>query len=366
MNNKKEKLGISISMEKTLKVGKKEKNTSYPISHTDIEYLNKCPLCSSSNIVIISDVTLNGKLTFFQTAICSKCFHGFRSVQPAFSWFRERWKQISSPDNNKVFNLELEDSRRVRYTQYYDIVKKYKSSGRMLDIGAGYGTGSNVFLKHGYDVEAIEVEDDRVSYIRNTYNVKVYSETIDKIDSPEELYDLIIFSHCLEHMDDPIMSLHHLHKLLSNDGFVYLEIPIIWNIVDWKDSFFMAHKSNFNERGIVKILQLTGFNIVEKFVVTCVDTKVDNIGFLLIKDSNNIPILDNGALDTPLLDPDLMLVSDVKRLYSRGNSELDLDGSSPIRYSVPYIDNFFHIVRSDNGSFFDGRDDSGFFEFIPY
>ena len=55
----------------------------------------------------------------------------------------------------------------------------------------------------------------------------------------------------------------------------------------------------------------------------------------------------------------------IKKMYSYGGADLDLNSSDPIRYSVPYIDNFFHIVRSDKGSFLDNRSKSGFFEFIP-
>ena len=121
-------LGISISMEKTLKASRQSKSNIvyYPISHSDLSYVNICPLCSSPNIEIISDVSLDRELIFFQTAVCSDCFHGFRSILPKFSWFQSRWKQISTPFNNKVFNPSLEESRKIRYTQYCNIVKKYK------------------------------------------------------------------------------------------------------------------------------------------------------------------------------------------------------------------------------------------------
>jgi SAM-dependent methyltransferase len=361
-------LGISISMEKTLKASRQSKSNIvyYPISHLDLSYVNICPLCSSPNIEIISDVSLDRELIFFQTAVCSDCFHGFRSILPKFSWFQSRWKQISTPFNNKVFNPSLEESRKIRYTQYCNIVKKYKPSGEVLDIGAGYGTGSSVFSDAGYNVETLEVEDDRINYIRNAYKLKVHTETVDQLTTLTKRYDLVIFSHCLEHIDNPIVALKSLCKIIADDGFVYLEIPIIWNIVDWKDSFFMAHKSNFNEKGIIKILEFVGFSIVDKFVMTCVDTGVDNIGFVLTKKcKNNTVILEDKTLYAPLLDPMAMSVSNIKKMYSYGSADLDLNSSDPIRYSVPYIDNFFHIVRSDKGSFLDNRSKSGFFEFIP-
>ena len=41
-------------------------------------------------------------------------------------------------------------------------------------------------------------------------------------------YDLIIISHVLEHLEDPLETITYLSTLLSNNGFIYIEVPGIY------------------------------------------------------------------------------------------------------------------------------------------
>ena len=188
----------------------------YHIDESDLTKLDHCTLCASENISRLTEVYLEARLNFLSTSVCNDCAHMFRSIFPSIKWFKRCWKQIATT-KLEVFSAEIETIRKNRYENYYETLSKYIQSGRLLDVGAAYGTGTKVFRDHGFEVAAIEPEDDRANYINNYFNIPVMAESIDEMQADGEKYDLIIFAHCLEHVDDPTTAVLQLRNLLNKE-----------------------------------------------------------------------------------------------------------------------------------------------------
>src|SRR3989344_1563494 len=136
---------------------KSEKFRTYPIARDDLIKINHCLLCGSKDIETLTEVYLDYKLKFFVTSTCKKCLYTFRSVSPSLNWFKKCWDKIKTK-KLEVFNPAVEKERHERYGVYSNFVSKYHPIGTLLEIGASYGTGLNVFKSKGFEVEAIEAE----------------------------------------------------------------------------------------------------------------------------------------------------------------------------------------------------------------
>jgi 2-polyprenyl-3-methyl-5-hydroxy-6-metoxy-1,4-benzoquinol methylase len=337
---------VSICMENTLHRldQKPESETRYSVTASDLLIEDYCPVCASKKLDLISDVTMDG-LIFFATSACTDCNHVFRSTAPNRNWFQQRWKQIATGEL-EVFNPTLELDRLHRYRLYYTLLSRYRRSGKLLDVGAAYGSGANFLKERGWDVEALEVEDDRANYIREKLGITVHHQAVEDLELPKDSMDVILFAHCLEHLDDPRLALKKLASWLNPEhGLIYLEVPILWTIVDWRDAFFMAHKHNFVEEGLAKLVEECGLFTLEKFLVPDMETGIANFGMLLSRNKAMQVLKDPGTLL-----PASTEANAIRKLYTSGMPiEWKADATAPLHYHVPYMNHFYYIVRMQQG-----------------
>ena len=313
---------------------KGEEERHYPIKKSDLTRTNACVLCGSKKKTLISRVFLNKKLNFFATATCNKCLYTYRLISPSISWFKKCWGMIESA-KPEVFNLKTEKLRTKRYTEYLDFLPKYKSKGKVLEIGAGYGTGLNLFRKHGYEVEAIEPEINKQKYIKNFLKIPLVSDTIEKFVIRKKKYDMILFTQCLEHIEKPKFVMMNIKNLLTPKGILYLEVPILWNYASWSDSLYMAHKSNFTEKNVLDLIREGGFEILKKFKIRHSEDYPWDLGMILRLGKNKSNTIEEKHT-----------VNDVKKLY---REQIPLTKHLPLNktllFSVPYIDQFFQTLN---------------------
>ncbi len=345
VQTQKQKERVSICMDNTLEVlaQREPEELFYSVSAADLLKLPHCPVCMSENRLVISEVSKEG-LSFFETSTCNECAHVWRSISPGCRWFQQRWKQIAT-GKLEVFNPKLEQDRLGRYRQYYTLLSRFMRKGKLLDVGAAYGSGVDFFRRRGFDVQAVEVEDDRAHYILEQLGIKVHHSALEDLNLAREQFDVILFAHCLEHLDDPRAMLQKLAGWVNPErGLIYLEIPILWTMVDWRDAFFMAHKHNFTEEGVERMARECGLRVVEKFLVPDEESDIDNFGMLLTK-SDVYP-----ALKQPTLLPGKGGAKGAAAMY-RHNMPFagSLDANEPLHYDVPYINHFYYIVRMQQG-----------------
>jgi 2-polyprenyl-3-methyl-5-hydroxy-6-metoxy-1,4-benzoquinol methylase len=308
---------------------------AFPIEETDLMTLDHCGLCDSDEISPISEVSLKSGLTFFSTAACNNCLYTFRTVSPSLDWFKKCWAKIAD-GKLEVFNPEMEEVRKERYEAYYALLSRYVKGKSLLEIGAAYGTGLNLFRGKGFDVEAIEPEDNKADFIEKKLGIPVVSRSIEDFVSEKREYDLIIFTHCLEHLDDPFFIMSNIKNLMSPAGVLYLEVPVLWNHVTWTDALYLTHKSNFTEENLTRMVNEKGLQVERK--VNPQHTPEEPIDFGLVLKSGIAKLINYDDLRRD--------VDDVRELY-RKNLPISVPLNQIIKYEVDSIDHFYQTVRFD-------------------
>ena len=184
-------------------------------------------------------------------------------------------------DTNGLYNFAAykvkEKKLRKTFAKLTDIIVKYKKSGRVLDVGAGYGFFSSILHKKGnFLIETIEPNTD-LYYLQNiphTNNKKTLEDylkwtnqrdraILSKHDRSKR-YDIIILMDLIEHLRNPMQSLKKLRELLTYDGILVIQTPNYMSLMaricrDWAWWMIEDHKFFFTVKSLQKILNKTRF-----------------------------------------------------------------------------------------------------------
>ena len=117
---------------------------------------------------------------------------------------------------------------RIAKKNLYQIqmIQKFVSSGRLLEIGPGHGVFAHVAKQAGFEVEVIEMGDLSYDYLSNVVGLNVI-----KSDRPQEIintldkHDVIATWHNIEHLPDPWAFLETAANNLTPGGILLIATP---------------------------------------------------------------------------------------------------------------------------------------------
>ncbi len=130
-------------------------------------------------------------------------------------------------------------------------VLDYKSSGLWLD--AGFGNGSLLFTAQEYGFQPVGLDLRKIN-AEDLKRFGIQAACADiKILELQPKCSVISMADILEHMPYPIDGIKAAHRLLEEEGILFLSMPnsdsIVWKVMDYQDSnpywSEMEHCHNF-------------------------------------------------------------------------------------------------------------------------
>ena len=111
-----------------------------------------------------------------------------------------------------------------------------------------------------------ELSKEENDFIKNSLDFKVYGTPIEETDIAEAPFDLITCMQVLEHIDEPKPFLEAMVSNLKPDGYLFIEVPNLDDILvsTYKNEgytkffFHEPHVSYFNEKTLLELLASTG------------------------------------------------------------------------------------------------------------
>lgn len=153
-----------------------------------------------------------------------------------------------------------------RHKLRFKFIKRFIKSGKLFDLGAGWGHFMLAGKELGYDVYGVEISEQPYLYCVN--DLKLPVDHIDFFEMDEsKKFDLITMWDVLEHIDEANGFLAKCASLTKQDGYLFLQVPQI-------DSYFAKrHKDNWKMMGldhvnyfskdtITKILHNNGYEVL--------------------------------------------------------------------------------------------------------
>jgi 2-polyprenyl-3-methyl-5-hydroxy-6-metoxy-1,4-benzoquinol methylase len=191
---------------------------------------------------------------------CSFCF------VPLF--YREKISYKEYKDESVAAQVRAGNNwiKEQRHLLRYDLIRKYKQSGSLFDIGSGWGHFLATGKKLGYNVYGVELANQPYLYSRNELNLPV--DRIDFLQMEEsKKFDVLTMWDVLEHIDLPDKFIEKCSQLQNSGAYLFIQVPQIDSYISkrFKESWKMIsldHVNYFSKDTMKKLLQQYSYEIV--------------------------------------------------------------------------------------------------------
>src|SRR5262249_35781176 len=116
--------------------------------------------------------------------------------------------------------LGAEPVLRREFAHTVDFIRRYRASGKLLEIGCAYGFFLAEAKRH-FAVSGIELAAEPVAYCRR-HGLAVEAGTADEVGRAGGPFDVIVLLDVIEHLPDPHATLAQLARALAPGGVIVL------------------------------------------------------------------------------------------------------------------------------------------------
>jgi len=171
-----------------------------------------CNLCGSEDIY-----SIDNDHNIFR---CNHCGYIFDNPRPTFDEIMNFYSKEDKYDSW----LREEKGRDILWQRRLKMVKKFKKSGTLLDIGTGIGQFL-YFARNDFEVEGTEISKSAIKVAKEKYNLNLIKGEIEDIDFRERRFDVITIFHVLEHTPNPSLAIEKCYDLLTEEGVLIIAVP---------------------------------------------------------------------------------------------------------------------------------------------
>jgi 2-polyprenyl-3-methyl-5-hydroxy-6-metoxy-1,4-benzoquinol methylase len=241
-----------------------------------MEKLAKCLICGSDNLnkeLSCKDYVASGEM--FDLYRCGQCSFLFTNPRPdnnEIGRYYQSERYVSHAGDKQGFSFIYRVYDVVRdfsIKSKLSLIKKYHSSGKLMDLGCGLGYFLNgVHLDKTFDATGVDISEDAISYVKNRFGLEVYKEQ-DLDDFKSNSFDIVTQWHVLEHVHLLNERMAQLKRILSKDGTLFIAVP---NSDSWDAKHYKAfwdgydvprHLYHFNQHSFGLLMEKHGFRVVE-------------------------------------------------------------------------------------------------------
>lgn len=203
---------------------------------------------------------------------CPHCHLGFLEPRPSQGeieklyspeYFRQYYDEGLDPSSPEFYKRLRSEDHRLRF------IRPIKRSGRLLDIGCGYGYFLAAIRSRGYEVRGLDLSEWAGTYARGKLGIDVSLGSIQEGVFSKESFDIITMWHLLEHTPDPNLVLRQAREWLKKGGILVVDVPN-YEGTDarylkraWDGWCLPYHLWHFTRGSLIKLLQSHGFRVVK-------------------------------------------------------------------------------------------------------
>lgn len=195
----------------------------------------RCPVCGSFKIrkTLFGGYNYSGNK--YDIVGCRKCGFMFLSPMPEEDVLNTIYQDSDYFDNYYV--SENGHSGYIKAMHECDndclstleVIKNYKSGGKMLDVGCAAGRFLSHAREFGYNVYGVEPNKALADYANENMKINVLNRHFDQSCFSGVQFDIIYLADVLEHLPLLRPSLEIMRGRLNDDGILVLKQPLTYN-----------------------------------------------------------------------------------------------------------------------------------------
>ena len=238
------------------------------IRDEELEFVAVDCRCGQSKDLVLSQVDRYG--LWVRTVLCQNC--GLVRTNPRLNseslptFYKRFYRPLYSGFQQANDAFFLSQVRRGKQILDLVVVKCGLKGGTVSDVGTGAGGTLFPFLRAGWRAIGVDVESQYLDYGRSK-GLELHEGSFNFFINRGLRVDLLILCHVFEHLEDLDKAVQKIYQCLKPDGFVYIEVPGIFNISSAYDNDFRkylqnAHLYHFSLKTLSNILQENGFDLI--------------------------------------------------------------------------------------------------------
>jgi len=234
----------------------------------------KCPLCDFTDFEHLykfnTSVMINSEITNweYEHIICNNC--AVIMVYPPPS------KKILDEYYENTFPFELNNFQKRQINAAHFINDEINPVEKnVFDIGAGDGFLLKQFADAGWKCNGIEPSNAMTKKAFKKNNIKIINKNFEDFFKTEidTKYNLVTMSHVLEHVYFPENIIKNIREMLTEDGFLYIEVPSVEGFANEKinnEIMSFTHLWHYTVSSLTNLIQKQGFKKIK------IETAVEN------------------------------------------------------------------------------------------
>jgi ubiquinone/menaquinone biosynthesis C-methylase UbiE len=221
-----------------------------------------CPGCRSAGI--------SPRLGASFLAECASCGLIFDNPRPSRTAIAAFYSSDGKYDGWLV-NLQ---GREAMWARRLQKMRRHKSPGNLLDVGAGIGQFLSMAAGEYSGVFGTEVSGSAVKIAQSRYGITLHRGDLCELALPSSSFDNITLFHVLEHVHEPLRLIEESYRLLRKGGTLFVAVP---NDIDSiKHRLHLAnlkpielktsgevHLSHFTSGSLARLIARSGLSVLQ-------------------------------------------------------------------------------------------------------
>jgi len=152
------------------------------------------------------------------------------------------------------------------FRKRFNIIKRYRNGGAVLDVGASSGEMLGIFSGDGW--ECWGVEPSVVAQTQRFASIKILRAEFEKVKLPDKYFDVVVLNHTLEHMMDPVLVMKKVGNVLKKGGIVLVDVPNFGSLSrkvlgrSWPYLLPEEHLWHFTPESMKKVFEKAGLEVI--------------------------------------------------------------------------------------------------------
>jgi len=229
-----------------------------------MEYKNNivCEVCGNS---APENFSLKFDRKDFKVTECNKCgfvfIPQFYRQQIPYENYRDEEVLESVRRGNNYIKIR-------RHKLRLKLIKKYAKSGKLYDIGVGWGHFLYTAKLMGFDASGVEISELMHHYATTDLKLDVVHDNFFNLGLPSDNWDVATMWDVLEHINEPDKAIEKVWDILKPGGYLVLQVPQIDSKVARKQKgkwsmMSIEHINYFSKKSIKTLLEAKGFEVVK-------------------------------------------------------------------------------------------------------
>ncbi len=159
----------------------------------------------------------------FAVVECMECTFHFipRAFRKSVDYTRYKSAEVAAEVARSDVWLKIQ-----RNLLRYRLIRKYRGSGKIYDIGCGFGHFLLTGKQLGYDVSGVEMSRANASFVRGTLGIPI--DEGDFLAKKGGIrYDILTLWDVLEHVDRPDLIVGKASAMIRPGGYLFIQVPAL-------------------------------------------------------------------------------------------------------------------------------------------